>query len=583
MKNYAVDLARNVLRRKRESGGADDGVVYDANGMVAMPAISYVDPEEEKKKQLVERAQEVAAAREEPVYDVMGAVAVPPQAPAGAEMNAYDRAMSKIGEAGAAVGSPIVKGLTIAGEDYRKNLAHHTESAAALQSQANKDAAGERGWQGRLLAPLQSANAMMSTAFAPVSAAATTVGHGAEWLTGNKGFGERAEFLAGLADPSHIGMAKAGMMKAAKFAEDVAPYSAMFVPVAKADPALAAAKQMRTEGKTAEEIHGATGIHFGPESYFSSYELEPSSVNPGRMERVGYMPDHPEPRPFKEISDENLVLNRDNANDKIVNPKTGESVEAYTFEHPELAKQFPELANLHTNIKIHPDFHPTGSYGSLEEVEPGKWAPTIKVRASSPEEARIIVAHELQHFVADKGGLEQGNSMKNPQLQDFHAQVFAEAQQTTAQAEREINAAIEPVLRDYAEFYNIDPNSANGRLTLDSVRQQLENEWWKNLQQNDPKRAEEIARSNYIENNVKTPYEMYQHMYGEALARATEERINMLRAERGQAPVKFNYHEYGKKGEADKLRQIPEEYLFSDQQLIDFAIAQDEKGGYYRQ
>ena len=583
MKNYAIDLARNVLRRKREDGGTDDGTVYDAMGNVVAPAISYDQPEE-KKKELVDRAQEIAQPIER-VYDPMGNVAVPAApAPEGAKEGAYDNAMKKIGAAGEAVGAPIAKGLQTTADDYRKNLAHHTQFASELQAQANKDASGERGWQGRVLAPLQSANAMMATGFAPVSAAFQTLNHGATYLTGNPEFGNRLEFAAGFLDPSHIGQAKNAFMQIGKAAEEVAPYSAMFIPASATDPAAIAAKQMRAEGKTAEEIHKETGIWHGPESSFPSYELEPSRDDPSKMQRVGYMPEKPEPRAFKEISDEGLKLNRDTSNDRILNPRTGEAIESYSLEHPELLPHLPELNDLHVDIKVHPDFHPQGRFKEWEETYDGsgKWAPVLEVRASSPEEARIIAAHELQHFVSSKMGLETGNSEKNINLVRFHEQITSEAKQAAAQAKSEIGAYVDPKIQDYAEHYGVDANSANGRMTLDDLRKGLENEWWANLRQTDPEKADQILRANYINQHVKTPYELYQHMYGEAMARAVEERLNLSRAERGLTPIKYNYHEYGRAGQPDVLHPIPEKYLFSDENLADSFSKRMESGDFYR-
>ena len=98
-------------------------------------------------------------------------------------------------------------------------------------------------------------------------------------------------------------------------------------------------------------------------------------------------------------------------------------------------------------------------------------------------------------------------------------------------------------------------------MTLDDLRKGLENEWWANLRQTDPEKADQILRANYINQHVKTPYELYQHMYGEAMARAVEERLNLSRAERGLTPIKYNYHEYGRAGQPDVLHPIPEKYL----------------------
>jgi len=507
------------------------------------------------------------------VYDPMGNVAVPAATTdPNAKEGLYDTAMKKVGEIGEAIGSPITKGLQTAADDYRKNLAHHSESAAALQSQANKDSSGERGWQGRLLAPLESANSMMGTAFAPVSAAATSVGNAATYLTGNPGFGQRAEFLAGFADPSHVGLAKVGAMKLGKIAEDVAPYSAMFVPVARNDPALATAKQLLAEGKTADQIKASTGIHFGPESHFGSYELKSNVPNEfGRYQREGVMPQNPESRPMKEISDEGLVLSRDPANDTPLS--RNQTIESYTFEHPELASQFPELAGAYQDIKVHPDFTPEGSFWDHTEIAPGQWGPKLQVRAPSVEEARSVAAHEIQHFVAETGGLEQGANPIDQNLIDFHSHIFNEAKNEIAKVQNERSAFAEAAAEEYKKYYKIDPNSDMGMWELNHVRNEAENQWLQNLKKTDPERVKEIERAMYIQQRIPTAYEMYQHMYGEALARTTQDRINIPKAERDQNPVRFNYNQYQGKGQPDILTPIPEENLFSNKDYSDYRDA----------
>jgi hypothetical protein len=507
------------------------------------------------------------------VYDAMGNVAVPAATtdPAAKE-GLYDAAMKKVGEIGEAIGSPITKGLQTAADDYRKNLAHHTQSAFESAEQARKDAAGERGWQGRLLSPFQTANAALGTAFAPVSAAATSVGNAATYLTGNPGFGQRAELLAGFADPSHVGLAKVGAMKLGKVAEDLAPYSAMFVPVARADPALATAKQLLAEGKTADQIKATTGIHFGPESHFGSYELKSNVPDEfGRYQREGVMPQNPESRPMKEISDEGLVLSRDPANDTPLS--RNQTIESYTFEHPELASQFPELAGAHQDIKVHPDFTPEGSFWEHTEIAPGQWGPKLQVRAPSVEEARSVAAHEIQHFVAEKGGLEQGANPENYDLIDFHHSVFNEAKGELTKAQNEMTAFAEPVIEKYTEMYKIDPNSYTGTMELNQIRHEAETQWLQNLKKTDPERVKEIERAMYIQQRVDTPYKMYQHMYGEALARTTQDRLDIPKAERDQTPVRFNYNQYQGKGQPEILTPIPEENLFSNKNMADYRDA----------
>jgi hypothetical protein len=581
--DHAMNVARSTGGRTgyANEGAVDDQInqdqaaVYDPMGNVAVPAAT-TDPN--AKEGLYDTAmKKVGAADDRYVGPMNASVWDKPSGP-GDDRYVGPMAVSdlkKPPEPKAPEGTlfsrsvdPITRAIKTVSDDYRKNLAHHSESAAALQSQANKDSSGERGWQGRLLAPLESANSMMGTAFAPISAAATSVGHGATYLTGNPAFGQRAEFLANFIDPSHVGLAKVGAMKLGKIAEDVAPYSAMFLPVARTDPALATAKQLLAEGKTADEIKAATGIHFGPESPFGSYELKSNVPDEfGRYRREGVMPLQPESRPMKEISDENMVLSRDPAND--IPLTQNQTIESYTFEHPELLKEFPEFSGMHQDIKVHPDFKPTGEFDPFGEIAPGQFGPKLKVQAPTLEEARSIVAHETQHFVSEVGGLEKGNNPESQELINFHAQVLGDAKQTAAKAQSEMDAYANRIVQDYGDRYNVDVNSTNGLMTLESIRKEAEGQWWDNLKNTDLERAKEIYRAGYIKDNIPTAYDMYQHMYGEGLARATQDRIDIPKAERDTTPLRFNFNEYQGKNQPDILTPIPEKNLFSDKDLAD--------------
>lgn len=560
----AIDIARGVLRRKREDGGTDNGVVYDELGNVLMPAVSYEQPEE-KKKDIVERAQEVAG-RQEPVYDAMGAVAVPPQAPEGAQEGAYDRAMKKVGDAGAAIGAPIARGLQTTADDYRKNLQRHTESAGALQSQANKDAAGERGWQGRVLAPLESANAMLATGFAPVSAAATTIGHGAEWLTGNKGFGERAEFLAGFLDPSHVGMAKGALMKGASLANDFNPVAAAFVPVMKVTPELEKAKQMFNEGKSKDEIWKETMMRPGPDSHYP-----PAQIN--EHGELIYSPWEKEaqPRWFTEVSDENLKLERTphlDPQQTAISEINVNKLKAYLAEHPEMAELYPDLWQLNQDIQVGKKFNPRGSFNSETEIAPGQWGMKLETRAQTPEEARRIVAHELNHYAAEVGGFERGNSPSNPTITDFLVSERAKAQQNYDSIRAEIKKFTDESYEAALQEFNIHPYSPEALDLYVKTKEAAMDVF----RQHEPEKVALLNRSEYILDNIKDKFDMYQHMYGEATSNATEHRLDWSMDKRRENPPEFMFRTNDPN---NPYRPIPEEYLYSEKELYDFLREQE--------
>ena len=158
---------------------------------------------------------------EEPVYDIMGNVAVPGTPPEGSQAGAYEAAMDKIGKAGAFVGSPIKRALEATAETYAHSSREAAQETEALRQQAMRNLAGESGVVGRALALPQMGLSAMSNVFEPMTAAAKTVGKGATYLTGNPQFGERVEFLAGFADPSHVGAFKAATPMAAMAAPPV--------------------------------------------------------------------------------------------------------------------------------------------------------------------------------------------------------------------------------------------------------------------------------------------------------------------------------------------------------------------------
>jgi hypothetical protein len=161
------------------------------------------------------------AVAEEPIFDPMGNVAVPGTPSEGSEPGAYEAAMDKIGKMGAAVGSPIKRALEATAETYGHSSREAAQETEALRQQAFRNLAGESGVVGRALALPQMGLSAMSNVMEPATALAKTIGKGATYMTGNPQFGERVEFLAGFADPSHVGALKAATPMAAMAAPPV--------------------------------------------------------------------------------------------------------------------------------------------------------------------------------------------------------------------------------------------------------------------------------------------------------------------------------------------------------------------------
>jgi hypothetical protein len=105
-----------------------------------------------------------------------------------------------------------------------------------------------------------------------------------------------------------------------------------------------------------------------------------------------------------EISDQNAKLKEPNLKDHWL--EGGEMWHGDlgdTIDHPEAFANYPELANLKTTIKIHPDFPEGGGYNpSTGEID---------ITAPNRITARRTLLHEMQHGVQDiEPGFEQGTS-----------------------------------------------------------------------------------------------------------------------------------------------------------------------------
>jgi hypothetical protein len=82
---------------------------------------------------------------------------------------------------------------------------------------------------------------------------------------------------------------------------------------------------------------------------------------------------------------------------------TGNLSEA--VHHPKAYENYPHLQNVQTDIKIHPDFHNDGGYNAFDNA--------IRIRAKTPEDARLLLLHEMQHGVQEVEGFSNGS---NPQV-----------------------------------------------------------------------------------------------------------------------------------------------------------------------
>jgi hypothetical protein len=341
----------------------------------------------------------------------------------------------------------------------------------------------------------------------------------------------------------------------------------MFVPVLRDDPALALAKEMLAKGKSKDEIWREVGMRPGPESHFGSYELEsPVPDKYGRYQRVGEMPENPEPRWFKEISDENLKLSRKPEEDQLIWPGSGINMknEAYSVEHPELKAQFPEFEQLNRSVNVNPVHMNQGAYSSSGEYSPGKFGKSLQVFAENPEQARSISAHELQHFVADVGGLEQGNNPSNPDIINFFHSIRNEAKQTYESIASEFSKFVDDSYKQALKEFNIRPDAPQAMELHNKVAEEARKIYY----ETEPEKMQALDRSRYIISRITDPYDLYQHMYGEALARSTQERLHMTPEQRRATPPKFNYHNDG-----DTLipyTPIPENQLYSEKDLMDF-------------
>jgi hypothetical protein len=415
----------------------------------------------------------------------------------------------------------------------------------------------------------------LGVATQPLAAMAKTIGHGATQLTGDPKFGGKVEFTAGFLDPSHVGAVKGALpsmvSKAGQVIGSVDPYSAMFVPAAmvRKPEEIARAKQMMAEGKSPSEIWQETMIHPGPASHY------PSAV-PNEYGSFTY-PDYSptaEPRLMSEISDEGLTLKEmKHMEDPFAIPRPEHLKKKWWHpEHPEMDAMFPDMWELDKSVRTGPRMASEGQFFSETEIAPGQWGKKIEVTAPNPEEARIVTAHELQHYVADVGGLEQGNSSKNQLLIDFFNNERARAENSYNTIRAEIQSFIDDSYRQALQEFNIRPNTPQSLELYGKIREEARNIY----NETEPQKMLELARSEYILDNIKSPFDMYQHMYGEALANTTEQRLGMSLEERRANPPEFQFRQ------SDPLipyRPVPEDYFYSQKDLYDYLSSQEKTKG----
>ena len=476
-----------------------------------------------------------------------------------------EKASDLAGRFGATVGEPMRK----AAENYIGNVGKAWHESGEYAKEGLKNTTSDKGPLYNASGPLQYGLGSIGQIFSPLTGAAMSAGDAATQLSGNPEIGKRVELIGGLVDPSHAGALK----NAARAAHEVSP--AMFIPVAAADPALATAKKMLSEGKSKAEIWRETGIHPGPESHFGSYELESNVPDQyGRYQRVGTMPEEPEPRWFKEISDEGLKLNRTPEADTPIFkdlPNVPYKNEAYSFEHPELQAQFPEFEQLHKSVDVNPFHQTSGFYSSSGEYAPGQYGRHLQITTDTPENARQVAAHELQHFVADVGGLEQGNNPNNPVLQDFYHHIRQQSKETYNSVDQDFRKFVEDGYKDALKEFNIAPDSPKAP----ELRAKVQEEARKIYREMEPEKVQALEKAQYVLERIHDPYDLYQHMYGEALARATEERLKMTAGERRYNPPEFNYHNYN--DTMIPYTPIPENQLYSEKDLMDFKLNANDK------
>jgi hypothetical protein len=452
------------------------------------------------------------------------------------------------------------------GRTYAKSAGETERENEELRQLAMRNMRGEFGPWMRPVGAGQMALNQIGTALFPLTAAAKTIGHGATELTGDPRFGGKVEFAAGFLDPSHIGAVKSAIptavAKAGQIARDIDPAAAMaFIPANPMDPALARAKQMLSEGKSKDEIWRETMMRPGPESHYPSSYLDETG---NRVYRE-YVPEA-EPRWYTEISDEGLKLKRAPHLDpnQIPGPESAK-LKAWVADHPELEAQFPEMFELWQDIRTRekPALDLEGQFTSSAQMFPGKWVPKIEVRAPNPEEARVGMGHELTHYVADVGGLEQGNSPKNPLIAEFKDYELNRAQNSYNTIRAEIQSFIDDSYAAALQEFNVRPNTPQSLELYGKIREEAINIF----NETEPQKMRELARSEYILDNIKTNTDMYQHLYGEAMANATEYRLDwpmeQRRANEPQFMIRTN-------DPNQPYRPVPEEYLYSEKDLYDF-------------
>ena len=166
-------------------------------------------------------------------------------------------------------------------ENYAGNVGQAFRESGEYAKQGLENTVSDKGPLYNVSGPLQYMLGSAGQVFSPLTGAAMSAGQGATEVTGNPEFGNRVEFLAGLADPTHVGAIK----NATRIAHEMTPFAAVASMAPKMAEASAPARELSPLGfyshgaETAANLQQAKGT---PQQYRSM--LEKAGVKPAEME-----------------------------------------------------------------------------------------------------------------------------------------------------------------------------------------------------------------------------------------------------------------------------------------------------------
>jgi len=181
--------------------------------------------------------------------------------------------------------------------------------------------------------------------------------------------------------------------------------------------------------------------------------------------------------------------------------------------HPEIEAGYPGTYRK-LQQQIMTGEKPTGTF---YREEPG-FPPTIDARGQDQDQAGSIALHETQHLAQANEGFSPGANPLDPELINAHRAMYNNANnqydRITGHADNYVNGQL---MRQ-----GFNPNDADH--VMDPRFQDAQRAAYDKWAAENPNASKELLKSHYQAFNIRSPQDFYEHNFGEAMARAAQER-----------------------------------------------------------